>query len=368
MWKLRAARGMDVRVRLTMLACAAFAVPLLMCGNNDPSSSSDAGAPAGDAAITDAASPPNADAAVPHYSIDMTSTSVSGISSGGFMAVQFHMAFSSIMKGAAIFAGGPYMCSGGSVLTATMSCTTGSPAIDVASLVALTKQNATSGAIDDPSALASQHMFIFGGADDGVVSPPVVDAVNAYYGSFAPAASIQYVSRRTGTSHTWPTLAFGSPCDTVQSPYLGNCNYDGAGIALAQIYGTLAARNATPTGAIIPILQGDFVSNPAEHSLGDTAYAYVPASCSSGDVCKIHVSFHGCLQSESQVADAFYRHSGLNEWADTNHLIVLYPQTVAGAGNPEGCWDFWGYDSPDFAKKTGTQIAMVRAMITALAK
>jgi predicted esterase len=352
------------------MACAVLSVPLLMCGNDTGSSTADSGAPAADAGATsDASTPPlDVDAAVPHYTIDINSTSVSGTSSGGFMAVQFHMAFSSIMKGAAIFAGGPYMCSGGSVLTATTSCTSGSPAIDVASLVALAKQNATSGFIDDPTALASQRIFIFGGADDGVVSPVVVDAVNTFYGSFAPSSAIQYVSRRAATSHTWPTLNYGTDCDTVASPYLGNCNYDGAGIALAQIYGTLAARSTTATGAIVPILQGDFVSNPAQHSLGDTAYAYVPTSCSSGETCKIHVSFHGCLQSESNVADAFYRHSGLNEWADANHIIVLYPQTVASSSNPEACWDFWGYDSADFAKKTGPQIAMVRAMIDALAK
>jgi poly(3-hydroxybutyrate) depolymerase len=341
-----------------------------MCGNDATSSSvaSEGGSQA-DAATSEAdAAPPISDGSVPHYDIDLTSTSVSGISSGGFMAVQFHLAFASIMKGAAVFAGGPYMCSGGSIATATTSCTTGNPPIDVASLVALTKQNATSGFIDDPSALASQRMFVFGGADDGVVSPTVVDAVNAYYGSFAPSTAIQYVSRRPGTSHTWPTLDYGTDCDSVASPFLGNCNYDGAGLALAQIYGTLAARNATPAGAIVPILQGDFVSNPAQHSLADTAYAYVPTSCSSGETCKIHVAFHGCLQSESQVADAFYRHSGLNEWADTNHIIVLYPQTIASSGNPEGCWDFWGYDSPDFAKKSGPQIAMVRAMIDAIAK
>jgi poly(3-hydroxybutyrate) depolymerase len=68
------------------------------------------------------------------------------------------------------------------------------------------------------------------------------------------------------------------------------------------------------------------------------------------------------------VSDAFTMHSGLDEWADTNHIVVLYPQTIASSKNPEGCWDFWGYDSTDFAKKTGPQIAMVRAMIDALAK
>jgi len=35
---------------------------------------------------------------------------VSGISSGGYMAVQFHVSYSSAINGAAIFAGGPFYC------------------------------------------------------------------------------------------------------------------------------------------------------------------------------------------------------------------------------------------------------------------
>jgi len=34
------------------------------------------------------------------YNVDVSETSVSGLSSGGFFAVQMHVAFSSIMKGA----------------------------------------------------------------------------------------------------------------------------------------------------------------------------------------------------------------------------------------------------------------------------
>ncbi|HPI62327.1 MAG TPA: poly(3-hydroxybutyrate) depolymerase, partial [Zoogloea sp.] len=39
---------------------------------------------------------------------------VSGISSGGYMAVQFQVAFSSLVKGAGVLAAGPYDCAEGS--------------------------------------------------------------------------------------------------------------------------------------------------------------------------------------------------------------------------------------------------------------
>ena len=347
----------------------AFAMILAACGGGGENPS-DGGADAlvdqaaNDAPFFDA----GADVAPPKLTLDLASTSVSGISSGGFMAVQFHVAFSSMMKGAAIFAAGPYDCSKGSIQTALGSCATGSPAPDVASLVALTNQYAQAGAIDDPSALASQRVFIFGGADDPVVAPAVVDSLNDYYASFIAKTSIDYVSRRAGTSHTWPTLAYGTPCDVVSTPYLGKCSYDGAGAALQQIFGTLAAPAATPAGAIVSIPQSAFIADPGAASLDDLAYAYIPASCSSGDTCKLHVAFHGCLQGASLVGDAFYAHAGLNEWADTNHIVVLYPQVTKSTMNPEGCWDWWGYTGADFAKKTGAQMAMVRAMMSGMAK
>jgi poly(3-hydroxybutyrate) depolymerase len=148
------------------------------------------------------------------------------------------------------------------------------------------------------------------------------------------------------------------------------CSYDAAGKALAQIYGTLSAAATTLSGTFVSIPQGNFIANPSSHSLADTAYAYVPASCAAGEQCRIHVSFHGCEQEESNVSDAYYKHAGFNEWADTNHIIVLYPQTIASEvtpSNPDACWDWWGYDDTNYANKTGAQMAMVRAMIDHLA-
>lgn len=43
---------------------------------------------------------------VAHYNVDKDQLSVSGFSSGGFFAVQFHVAFSETIMGAGIVAGG----------------------------------------------------------------------------------------------------------------------------------------------------------------------------------------------------------------------------------------------------------------------
>lgn len=50
-------------------------------------------------------------AALGSYNVDASSVSVSGLSSGGFMAVQLGVAYSSIFQtGFGVFAGGPFDC------------------------------------------------------------------------------------------------------------------------------------------------------------------------------------------------------------------------------------------------------------------
>jgi len=295
------------------------------------------------------------------YQIDLSETSVSGFSSGAFFAVQFHVAFSSILKGAAIFAGGPYDCAQGSANTAETTCLTGSP--DAASLVTVTKQNYAAGTIDNPANLMNERVFLFGGADDSVVDPSVVDSLNTYYGAFMGASSIQYVSRHPGTAHTMPTMSYGGTCDSVVSPFVGDCSYDGAGSALKQIYGALSPAATTLGGKMLSFSQTTFVPDAATEGMADTGYYYVPAACANGETCRVHISFHGCEQNAALVNDAYYGHAGYNEWADTNHIIVLYPQATSSSGNDYECWDFWGYDGASYSEKSGTQLAAVRAML-----
>ena len=55
--------------------------------------------------------------------IDADKVSVSGISSGGFMAHQFHVAHSGNLMGVGIIAGGPYHCAQGDVMRGMLTCT-----------------------------------------------------------------------------------------------------------------------------------------------------------------------------------------------------------------------------------------------------
>ncbi len=64
----------------------------------------------------------------------------------------------------------------------------------------------------------------------------------------------------------------------------------------------------------------------------------------------------------------FVRHAGYAAWADTNRIVVLFPQAVSIPGlNPNGCWDWWGYTDENYANRNGVQIAALRAMVDRIA-
>jgi hypothetical protein len=163
-----------------------------------------------------------------------------------------------------------------------------------------------------------------------------------------------------------PTDFFGNGCAINGSPYVDNCNFDTAGEILKTLYGTLNAKNAgVLTGSFINFDQAAFWGNhnPNTYSMASSGYAYVPSACATGQACKLHVAFHGCLQSASVVGAAYYQNAGYNRWADTNNIIMLYPQTIVTSNNPGGCWDWWGYEDVNFPAKSGGQMVAIKTMI-----
>src|SRR5512145_123075 len=92
--------------------------------------------------------------ALESYKVDPTKISVSGLSSGGFMAVQMEMAFSKTFMGAGIIAGGPYNCAEGDMMRATDRCMSNPGALPPASHFRdLAERDASAGLIDPTSNL-----------------------------------------------------------------------------------------------------------------------------------------------------------------------------------------------------------------------
>jgi poly(3-hydroxybutyrate) depolymerase len=313
---------------------------------------------------------------LPKYNVDKTQATVSGLSAGAFMANQLGYAYSSYFKGIGMFAGGPYMCAGHNNYTACMYNAT----ISSAQLTTMQNDiNAWSGVqIDAKSNVAAQKVFMFVGTSDSTVGPnPMAAAQTQYTNNGVTSANLEYV-QRASTAHVFPTdfdSTGNNACSTTASPYISNCGYDGAKAVLGKFYGTLNARNDAPAaGNYIEFDQTAFTTNAG---MGATGWVYVPANCASGAQCKVHVALHGCQQSYGTIGDKFVKNTGYTRWADTNSIIVLFPQakvdntshTTAASGslaNPNGCFDWIGWYGTNFAQKAGVQAAAIKAMVDQL--
>jgi len=301
-----------------------------------------------------------------------SSVTVSGISSGGYMAVQMHIAHSKSINGSAIFAGGPFYCAESNLEFAQYKCmdnTLGLP--ETQKLVALTYTDASLGLVDPPRNLANDKVYLFSGKADTVVKQPVAKALRDYYESFQADVAADF---DVEAEHCLPTLAYGEECATLSSPYLGKCDFDGAGRALQHLfYGELSAAGPSAAAGVGANLfafdQTPFFVNDGLSSLGGTGYIYIPSNCqvgaATGSQCKLHISFHGCKQGIDRIGDEYAAHSGFNPWAEANDIVVLYPYAKVSNTiplNPNGCWDWWAYTGADYGVKTGVQVRFVAAL------
>ncbi len=313
------------------------------------------------------------------YRVDPNAVSVSGISSGGYMAQQYHVAHSKQVMGVGIVAAGPWDCADTQpgwlpLITATQVCShtagNGLPFLgppNLAASIAATKDAARAGHLDPTSSLANAKAFLFSGTMDSLEPQPVMDELYQYYLAFSPPGNVRYVNN-VPAEHAMVTDRYGNACGHLGPPYINNCGYDTAGEMLKFIYGGLEPPGDPATGKLLAFDQSEFLPIEAI-SMAPAGHVFVPADCQAVPGCRLHVAFHGCLQSQQLIGDAFYAQAGYNRWAATNRIIVLYPQAVASdiaPFNPNGCWDWFAYTDSRFATRSGLQIVAVRKMIARL--
>lgn len=315
-------------------------------------------------------------AALPAYGADPTQTSVSGLSSGAYMAVQLQVAYSKDIVGAGVIAGGPYYCAANSVAYAGI-CMGQVPFFppNPAIMAGFARDFAKARKIDPLANLARRRVYVFSGTQDTVQRQPAVDATVAFFQQVGvPPDKLRYVNDLPA-GHAVITPKQGNDCAANESPYISHCElggkgYDQAGALLQHIYGPLNPPAEQPAGQIVAFDQRAFAAKGT--SMADTGYLYVPQSCTeAGSHCKVHVAIHGCVQSAESVGDKFYTETGYNRWADSNRMLVLYPQVNKSAFspyNPKGCWDWWGYTGNDYAQKPGAQMKAIMAMTRRLAQ
>jgi hypothetical protein len=232
---------------------------------------------------------------------------------------------------------------------------------------------------------------MFSGTNDTTVRQGVMNMLQQYYETYTSSSNIAY-NQSMPAAHGWISPDGPNSCTSSYIPYINNCGVDaeqtfltnfygnlnpkntgtqnpfasGGYPNLTNFYGSLSANNTgTLTGSYIQFDQNPFTSggNAKSYSMDGTGWLFVPQNCTNGQSCRLVVALHGCQQYQGIIQQQFVQKSGINEWADTNNIIVLYPQATNSSSNPLGCWDWWGYLSSDYALKSAPQMDAIMAMV-----
>jgi predicted esterase len=304
---------------------------------------------------------------LPSLGLDPNSVTVSGLSSGAFMAVQLGVAYSDRVFGVASVAGGIYNCALGNTQNATDLCMKTPDRIEVAAYTKNVQDSFQRGLIADPRNISRQKVFILNGSEDKVVIPVAGQKLAEFYQAFGARPVVDFALRM---GHAFPSNLGKNSCEKSQFPWVNKCEYEGAEKIFTTMYGPLFPPAKGPglkdlSGELISFDQKPF--NSQEAKMLDYGNLYVPKECkTSGSHCRLHIALHGCMQSPNIVQDQFTKGADYNTWADTNMIVVLYPATTMGSGNSTGCWDWFGYTNADYAVRKSVQMTAIMKMVETL--
>lgn len=302
---------------------------------------------------------------LPALNADLSQVTVSGLSSGAFMAHQIHVAYSDRIKGAGMMAGGPFGCSEGRPCQAVTACMrsstpdTARPMPSTETLLNKARKLASrdrSDRIAPLSNLATSQVYIAHGAGDIVVGNPQTQGLHDFYvKAGVPESNITMACSADKTcslsGHAVVTPNGPRQCSDNEHPFLNKCDEQNVPDEILNLFyaaklGRWNPPSKTLTGQLIAFSQDKELENlkdvdTRKHRLAETGYLYVPKVCRERQ-CPVHVAFHGCVQSEAVLAandkelsrlrpgeahnNSFVRDAGYNASADANGIIILYPQ------------------------------------------
>ena len=293
--------------------------------------------------------------------IAIISESVNYTVSGGTIAVQQHIAYSSFVQGAGIVEAGPYYCSLGSSVRLQTACTKNPWLIYVPQLVQYAKERSADGTIDPVSNLQNHPVFFFSGTLDAEVVQATTKAAQTFYENFVSETSI-FGLYTIPANHAWVTTIEGNPCWYFGSPFINDCGTDLSGLIFHNVISKSSVIGAYDPNNLHLFDQSDYADTWAA-GISSRGYIYVPSHCKTDPtICHVHVNFHSCLQEYDRIGNVYVKSIGMVEWAEGSNIIVIFPQTVSSQHNRYACWDDWGYTGPDFALKSGLQLSAVHNM------
>jgi len=288
------------------------------------------------------------------------------------MAAFHFAAFPELTTGLAQLNGAPYGCQtqlwAGEVETLRGPCHTGKY-LNVTALAEYITVTAEAGLIGDLSLWLDKPIFLVAGDADVVVDHEVVEKSLELYSQYSSKVTYRLLR---GLDHAFATdrpvrETFFFP--GAVSPILRDLGVDEAGHLLMHLLGPLRPRGKAQRNNLRTVLQHDFVPkgwNSITANMDEVGFVYAPSACQERPLtCRMHVVYHGCYATASNIGDGFYWWAGYNDWAESNNLIILYPQAAFWHGS-KACWDYYGYTGAKFDTRQSSQLVTVNNMVRAL--
>lgn len=295
------------------------------------------------------------------FSTLINAYTISGISSGGFMAQQMATIYSSSIEGVATVAGGYYFCAldylpkkieqdrltigeqnlflyepsnkalsdslnplvifSGEINPVTwFKPSIGNPIYQAVSECMLNpehtkinysymKKNVEKNLIDHTDYIKDQKVLIFHGKKDSVLDYKMQNKLISFYQHFNLPKENLRVIKGSG-SHNFPiSEKKGIDCAKEDVPYLGNCNYDLAYEILNhlnQITKDKSPVNESNLYMIDQTINRENINRSMKTfkqptaSIAPYGYLYASEACLNNPTnCKLHVALHGCKMSDS---------------------------------------------------------------------
>jgi len=336
-----------------------------------------------------------------HRGGDPTSVTISGVSSGAAMAVQYAVAHSSSIVGVGSIAGPAWGCADGELSRAINDCMCGRHSVTSQISLAHMLASSQEQAIDPLVAGKSQSLkraYVFQSAEDATVKKqPAQSSIDFLRAIVREKVVVDTGNHNDDSDHAGHGIISPSGSDACRAndqdkTYVRQCGADdNAGKLFHTLYGgnqsydpSKRVKNIpedevwmfdqqkiinTVKDQAAPIARDQYFGIFPIHSprrenfdMAKIGYLYVPPSCRTTEKkCHVHIALHGCKQD----AEKFAKTAGYNNWAERYHVIVVYPaiepyrprqeETCKAREftpaddvswiepNDNACWDWWGY-------------------------
>eukprot|EP01062_Namystynia_karyoxenos_P038083 TRINITY_DN2767_c0_g1_i1.p2 TRINITY_DN2767_c0_g1~~TRINITY_DN2767_c0_g1_i1.p2 ORF type:complete len:398 (+),score=71.86 TRINITY_DN2767_c0_g1_i1:86-1195(+) len=323
---------------------------------------------------------------LPRLSIDPRGITTNGHSSGGDMAVQFHVAFSAHISGVCGFDAQPYACAAtrfaGDALvpqsdeSSVPNCK-GCPAgqtlvydhcknhpewVDVGKLPDYPRRTCGNGGlpgcIDDVTNLYNTSVYLTRGECRTYVGGAEVNTFAMYAQmTLEPQRQIKY---------TDTCLPNGThlPIDTELE-------------CLRHVYSGVELAPPRSSAAPFPLEMFDQTPFIDDSSVGiaKDGWIYIPSSCrqnaTNATACRLMVFFHGC--GGCHIPELSATHARYAAYAESNKLVMMHP-CIQNKNNvslkhknayeiARGCWDGYGQLGTDYALQSAPHMRAVWNMV-----